>query len=506
MMADMGSVEGSTMKVGLCTYDHVVIPAMDTLDSNTVALLKEYMANGGKVYLFGKVPTRVDGRKADLSWLQSTCGFEDLQATADLVIAKNGVNVPQLRQMVRKTENGRLFFITNLTGECLENVEITLRGGKGLYALDMNTLDYTLLPAVVNENSCTVTLTFEDSEACVLVEAPESAAPAEARPVPAAIPLNGGFELTAPVENMMTLDYAEISYDGEHFEKPRPIILIKDMLLQNRYKGKLWLKYSFNVEEKPASLHVAAEPMAYCSVAVNGKPVALDGDWWFDRSFLTVDVAPYVHTGRNEVVMELDYFQRDYVYYVLYGGVSESLRNCLSFDMEIESIYLYGEFGVKTDNTKMTTEGVACYYTGEFAIVPQKKSIDLTNVVTDGFPFFGGAIEAKTVYNYTPGAPTELVITGRCSVCDVTVNGTFAGRLLFKQHMDLSAYLQEGENTIALKLYNANRNLLGPHHYIQAEPLSVGPTTFSLESQWKDEQCPNYADRYAFVRFGIDCE
>ena len=64
---------------------------------------------------------------------------------------------------------------------------------------------------------------------------------------------------------------------------------------------------------------------------------------------------------------------------------------------------------------------------------------------------------------------------------------------------------QEGENMIALKLYNSNRNLLGPHHFIDPEPLGVSPGTLSLESQWEDEQCAAFAERYAFVRFGIDC-
>ena len=509
LMAQLAAVEGDRLRVGKCVYDYVVVPAMDSLDSATAALLREYLANGGKVFLFGKKPCRVDGRRADLSWLAGNCEFADLQATADAVLTRNGENVPQLRQMARRTADGRIFFVTNLTGDRLEDVRFTVRGCPGLCTLDMNTLAYHMLPTRIDENGdCTATLTFEDSESFILIEAEGSVKPctATARFLHReAIPLRD-FRLTERPENMMTLDRASVSCDGVHYECERPIIQIKDELLRARYRGPLYLKYAFEIAEQPESLSFATEPLPYKSVTVNGQAVALDGPWWLDRSFRSADIAALTRPGANEIVLEIDYFQRDYVYYVLYGGVSESLRNCLNFDTEIESIYLFGHFCVRTEADRWeAAEHDAWCYDGSFALVSQKDEIDLTNVVRDGYPFFGGAIEAEARYDYRPGGAAELVVEGRYAVCDVMVNGRFAGRLMFKRHMDLRRFLREGENVIALKLYNANRNLLGPHHYAVPEPLSVGPTTFSLESQWRDGQCPNYRSRYAFVRFGIDC-
>ncbi|MBR2950108.1 MAG: hypothetical protein IKC46_09605 [Lachnospiraceae bacterium] len=516
MMADMASVEGSQMKVGLCTYDYVVVPVMETLDASTAALLKAYLENGGKVYLYGEVPSRIDGRKADLSWLTANCTFEEIRATAEAVIRKDDANVKQLRCMTRNTENGRIFFVTNLTGDLIKDVDITVHNCNGLYLLNLDTLEYQALCGCKSDNGdYTVTLTFEDSQSYVLVENAESSCCAEENICCAKkadccaenrIPLNNGFTLTALPENMMTLDYAQISYDGVNYEKSRPIIQIKDLLLRAKYQGDLWLKFTFNIEEMPASLKVAAEPLTYRSVTVNGNAVSLDGDWWLDRSFVTADIAPFMQEGSNEIVMQINYFQQDYVYYVLYGGVSESLRNCLNFDTEIESIYLVGNFCVKTDKEKMQPDVNNSFcYDGTFALTAQKDEIDFSNIVMDGYPFFGGAIEAQTSYTYTQDAATELYVDGRYAVCDVTVNGEYAGRMMFKRHMDLSAFLKEGENTIALKIFNANRNLLGPHHFANPEPLAVGPTTFSLENMWEGEECEMFRERYAFVRFGIDC-
>ncbi len=507
MMAEMTEVIGDQIRVGQCTYDCIVVPAMDSLDANTVRLLRQYTDNGGKLYLFGKAPIRIDGRIADLSWLHSTCTEADLMASADITIRKDGNPVPQLRQMTRLTDAGRSVYITNLTGELIENVDISLRNCSSLCALDLNTLEIHSLPCHTDNGSCTVTLTFEDSAAYLLLE---GACDCPALPDPhahaTAIPLKNRFTLVGQPENMMTLDFAELSYDGVTYEKARPIILIRDLLLRKKYRGDIFLKYRFTIDELPQSLSVVAEPLKYRSITVNGSPIDLNGPWRIDRSFLSADIASHMKTGANEIIMQIEYFQRDYVYYVLYGGVSESLRNCLCFDTEIESIYLTGSFCVKTDPTHMTAaEHNALCYDGSFAIVPQKKEIDLTNLVTDGYPFFGGAIEAETTYDYAAGGATELFIGGRYSTCEIRVNGVYAGTLMFRRHIDLKAWLKEGVNIISLRLTNTLRNLLGPHHLSNPEPFGVGPSSFTLESQWQGEYHPNFRERYSFIRFGVDC-
>ncbi len=96
-----------------------------------------------------------------------------------------------------------------------------------------------------------------------------------------------------------------------------------------------------------------------------------------------------------------------------------------------------------------------------------------------------------------------LHLPGRWAVCAVSVNGTPVGEMMFSQYLDLSPYLTEGENDIALDLCNSNRNLMGPHHRHDPEPYAVGPGTFSFEKEWNGRICPAYTSRYAFVRFGI---
>ena len=78
------------------------------------------------------------------------------------------------------------------------------------------------------------------------------------------------------------------------------------------------------------------------------------------------------------------------------------------------------------------------------------------------------------------------------------------GEMMFSHTIDLAEYLNEGENEIRLEFTNSMRNLMGPHHRHDPEPYGVGPGTFSFEKEWKGRECRGYADRYSFVRFGVE--
>ena len=75
---------------------------------------------------------------------------------------------------------------------------------------------------------------------------------------------------------------------------------------------------------------------------------------------------------------------------------------------------------------------------------------------------------------------------------------------MFARSIDLAPWLREGDNELVLRLTNARRNQLGPHHREDPEPYGVGPNTFSFEKEWKNGACPAYQSRYAFVVFGIE--
>lgn len=509
MMKTHASVENGKLRIGNAVYDAVVVPFAYTLDSNTVELLKKLIADGGKIWCFGH-PDCIDGEKADMRWLHDTCTVDDIFAYRDAVFTpENGGHAPQLRKTSRITENGKVMFVTNITGETLRNVKVKLDSSFGTVAeLDMMTLETKPLAQSTNGE---LTLDFEDSQSYVIIPSDNTseeksvfAGDVKHIPIPAEMKSH-------PCVNMMNLDTAELSKDGVNYDEPLSVMGIKDNLLRERYDGDVWLRFSFEANEdyirRAKELRVGTEPMNVKNVWVNGTELeAVQGEWWFDKKFAVYDIVGNAKVGRNEIVIKLHHYQRDYVYYVLYSGVSESLRNCLVFDCEIENIYLIGDFCVKCDGEFAAGERNSVIYNGAFSLEPQRDTVKINNIVEDGYPFFGGAFKASFNYDYHDGMPIMLKLNGRFALCEVSVNGNEVGTAMFSKYVDLSERLHEGENEISLVLYNSNRNLMGPHHRHDPEPYGVGPNTFSYEKEWNGRQCGDYLDRYAFVRYGLDTD
>ena len=521
MMSRYARTDGNTIKVGKCSYSTVILPALDTLDANTVRLLSEFASNGGKIYTFmHHLPKYKDGKPADESeyaFLQecedlSDDGVFDILCDTALFSLRNsdGSNIPQIASMVRDTGYGKLIYLTNLSNTEFKNLSLKLTGIHKLAVMDIASLEMKALRGRITADGCEILLDFEGSEAFILTDYD---APAfldyELTENAETIKLKNNFIFADLPENLMTLDKAAVSIEGENYTEERPIERIRDNLLHDRYKGELWLNYSFDTSFIPQTLSAVIEKPGVKAVYINGEKAEIGEAWWFDRYFADIDISEHVKTGKNTLTLCIDYFQRDYVYHVLYGNVMESLRNSLVFDTEIEAIYLKGSFAVTLDSSVLTSEpNNAMRYpvSKQFVLSPQKKEIDIRNVVKDGYPFFGGKLKVSTMISYKAGDPTLLRLDGRYCVCSAEVNGKPAGDMLFTKYLELSSFLREGENTLTLTLYNSHRNLLGPHHCKNAEPLAVGPGTFSFEGQWKGDNCPSFEYGYSFVRFGIDTD
>jgi len=452
----------------------------------------------------------MDGAAADLSWLKTNVSFDEILKTRDAVITDPaGGNVSALRKMTRLLEDGsRLVYITNITGDVQENLQICFPGAETI--AEIRIADVTV-HSVYGEKTadgiCAYTH-FEDSESHLYLVNGTAEALLPGKPVrPAsfiAVPERVAF--AEKPENMMLLDMVSIAKGDGAFEEPLSLYGVKDNLLKEQYEGEIHLKYTFTAADtyKTDKLNLVLEPMGQHTVCVNGTKVEeIPGAYWFDRSFKVYPISELVKPGTNEVIVSLHYYQRPYVYYVLYSGVSESLRNCLVFDTEIECAYLTGDFALATDAPFVPADENCYAYNGSFTLCEQKMDVRTDNVVEDGYAFYGGKMHLAIPYTWKPGAPTVLHLDGRFATCKVSVNGIYAGEMLFSRTIDLTEYLKEGENEICLVLCNAMRNLMGPHHRTDPEPYFVCPTTFSYEHEWNGRECQDYTDRYAFTRYGL---
>ncbi len=481
ILAKYGKVEDGALIVGECRYEYLILPKLYTMDVSTEKLLREFVNGGGRVLMTDEKPTYLEGEPFTYDYLKTNVTYEEILAAQPFVCEATGGDI---RSAIRKDEDGRTFIFIANVGKEAGVAKFTLKTGSSFLSYDIFKDEYTPV---------STTLRLDGAQSYLLYISDETPK-AEKKLSP--LTLGEKFTVVGTPKNFITLDFACYSTDGESYSEPLHHMGVFNEMLERRYQGKLYLKYPFNVDMVPANCELLAEDTNTTAVYVNGVKVESCGSSKVEKALYRYDIAKLLKTGKNEVVIEIDYFQSEQVYYALFGeNVTESLKNCLAYDTDVEAVYLQGDFGVYGNFTQGIQADVLL---GEnFRIGAQKKEI--ASLIEEGYPFFAGDIVLKQTLT-VDDVNKELVIDKRFHLIDVKVNGKAAGRMMFSNRLDLSGFLQVGENEIEITLTVGNRNLMGPFHTKEQEPTSVGPYTFERLGTWTKGKSSILRESYAFVK------
>ena len=389
-----------------------------------------------------------------------------------------------VRSIMRKDEDGKtLIYVVNLGEET--DVEIIAKGASAFSSYDVLKDEYTTVGQKLH---------FNKGQSYVLYLC--EGTPVEQKTLKD-IRLGKNFTVVGAPENYITLDFIRFSTDGVNYSKPWHHMGIFNEMLKRRYEGKLYLKYDFTVDEVPSHCVMLAEDTNTLEVSINGVKVERCGSSDVEKALYKYDVAKYLHTGVNEVLIVMNYYQSEQVYYALFGeNVTESLKNCLAYDSDIEAIYLKGDFGVYGDFEKGKAYNVLI---GQNFRIGKQKS-EISSLIEEGYPFLSGDITLKQTVN-VEDTNAQLVFDERFQMLEVKVNGKYVDKLMFGYKVDLSNYLVKGENEIEVVLTVGNRNLLGAFHTREQENFSVGPHSFERMGTWsEDGKSPYLVESYAFVK------
>ncbi|MBQ8343485.1 MAG: hypothetical protein IJY21_05190 [Clostridia bacterium] len=479
LLAKYGRVEGKKLILGNCSYEYIVFPKLYTMDKTSEVLLRKFVENGGKVLLLDEKPTYLEWNEYTYDYLETNTSFDEI-ISAQLY---TGTQNPTVRSTLRRDNEGRYFLYAVNVGDETE-IEFTLKGATSFSSYDILKDEYKTLPTKLH---------FDKGQSYLLYFSNETP---EEETAHKPLRLGKQFTVSGDVENFFTIDYIRYSTDGVTYSEPTHHMGVFNEMLQRRYKGKLYLKYEFIVDTPPTKCALLAEDTNTLCVSVNGERVEKIGSAALEKALLEYDIARLVKTGKNEVVIEIDYYQSEQVYYVLFGeNVTESLKNCLAYDTDIEAIFLRGDFGVYGDFKKGKMDAI--YIGDNFRLGVQKTEI--CDLVEEGYPFFAGDITLKQTV-CVDDTNCDLVIDWNYHLIEVKINGAYAGKMMFGNKLDISKYLEKGENEIELMLTIGNRNLMGPFHALEEEPLYVGPHTWERMKSWKNGKSDLVADGYALVK------
>lgn len=468
ILARHGKVADGGFQVGQCRYNSVILPYCRSLSASTKALLQQFVADGGHVYAYDGLPTYTDGVADDYSFITEKLAdhYDDLFAAEALPLRIQG----RLPFAYREGENFKLLFLVN---EGQEAASFTLPEG-AFAVLDLSALrvskaasSYTLAPG-------RTMLLLKDYHAD---QAARSYAEGE-------IDITGEFVFEGGDDNALPLDTVSISFDGQNFDEPHPVYEVFERLVRQDYQGDLWVKYRFTVKEPCSRMKLRAECNDQQYFELNGQRLDLVKSN-FDIFYQEGDIADLLQVGTNELVYKVHWWQDPGVRYALFDPeATESLRNCLAYDTEIEPVQLLGNF-------KVDAEG---------AIIADDRLVDLRDIPGSGYKFFCGS---KTFGARIVAEKTHALLTleGNYMVCGLQVNGLPQPPSVLDDRLPLT--LEKGqENYIELTVTSSLRNLFGPHH-LGCEPGGVDPSCFTMRGTWQDGKSPRYHADYNTVPFGL---
>ena len=273
----------------------------------------------------------------------------------------------------------------------------------------------------------------------------------------------GGTEKTLVCEsvsldepNVLLLDYAEYSFDGEEFFPKKNILKIdheyrnrlgipvrsnydRSQPWRSRQLGEtcrdkyLYLRFRIQSEIEYAGAFLALEGLERTSVCFNGENVDMtDRGFYVDKSIRKIAL-PKILKGENILEMKIKI-------------INSNVKGA-------EYCYLLGDFGVVVEGS-------------EARIVAKSQNADFVSTKELKMPFYGGNITYECRETFEEDCNLTVKIPEyRGALVRVYLEGEDKGYICFAPYTLDLGLVKKGEHTIFFKLFGNRYNTFGALHY-----------------------------------------
>jgi len=555
MIAMHGAIADGKFVIGRQRYGVVVVPQLKNLSPEVYDLLRQFIHAGGKVLAVknqveANEPVYVAGERCSgMAELSKQFVWFDSEKDLAAVLGRYAVSCPVVKAGTAAAAIGELgsqlseinytsrrfsdldgapaevyYFVSNdlengyaadiyLTGDYVERFD---PADGQFYPVHFKAVDGKLcVPHYFVPAGDLVLVARKGRSGMVVAEVePGRRNPAELSSGKPVVDLNGEYRLTAMTDNLLTLDHCSYWFDGKFEEDNGYILNIQDRMLRLKRPVNLEMEFKFDIaaDYNGRELFLVMEIPESFAVEVNGVPVPfVDAGFQFDPAFRRLDIRKHVKVGENKIRLKTLFKQPDHVYECIEcAKVFESEKNKLSYTMEIEAVYLAGDFGVKAAHDCVALPREAVRVKPGFGLCRRPESVCLDSIHASGMLFFGGKVNLTREFTVAAGEEKGRYLVfdrQKAIVSRFLINGKEVSSRIWKPFgIVLDGYLQPGVNRIEVELTNSLRNMLGPHHLEEGESYGVCPSSFYKEAgvffggwgsgRWNDDYC--------MVEFGLD--
>lgn len=491
LLATHGSLN-LRLHLGWQSYRTIVIGGMQTLRQSTLDILQHFSEAGGTIVFVGECPSYVDALPSQApAQLANQC----VQTAWTREAVASAVANRSLQSLQIHTNNG-----TRSTHDIMSRIRVdnqdlwvVLINQRKDRALDDLTISIKSDGIFLTEYDCRtgrrVARSFTRTGKRIiwrssLAEAGErvfriSPEPIECEPPKESLKLTklqsieGSFEYQLNELNALVLDRPEYQIATDEWQAAEDILAIdstiRDLMGIPHRSGtmvqpwfrqdephapnkELRLRYRFEIEALPDSLELALEQPEHFEISVNGATLSdsSSGKYWIDPAIRCVQVpADLLTKGSNKIELKVSF----------------------TGDIDLEAIYLLGDFGVRYKQ-----EGIPVVGHLPERIYPK-------DICNQGLPHYTGAISYTIpLGNIAKERKLEL---GKFGGAVISVNaGDHSETLCFPPFKTL---IPAKADNAKITVWLTRRNLFGPLHLIPSEQSHIGPDSFrSTDGEYRE--------------------
>ncbi|MCL5745476.1 MAG: hypothetical protein M1541_16390 [Acidobacteria bacterium] len=489
------AVGAPLLRFGAATYRVVVVPKMTTIRSSTLKALDEFRRAGGTVVFAGDPPQFVDavkspaaaelaGRARRVPWsgdaLVAACNGA-VRIPVEIVDRATGKPAAEIFCQLRQDGNRRILAAISMNRDkWFKNVLIRVKAPGYLTEWDCRSGRQYTLPAAAKSGWTEWTAEFPPIGEHVYVLNAQPEKGLSARPVLREVsrrPIAGPFDYKLSEPNVCVLDLARYRIDNGDW-KPETEVLKLDQAVRAAFKlparggimvqpwfsrkfetkpevkGQLAMAFEFFVDDLPRAVELGIERPGEFQITLNGRPVSSSADkgWWVDPAIRRIALpAAALAKGRNTL----------------------ELRAGFRKDLDIEAVYLLGQFGVRVNGTQKT-----------LIRLPEKMAP--ADLVAQGLPFYSGTITYHVPLSARPGAGRRFFIEtpkfeGAC--VKVSAGKSAPAMIAFQPYRAEIPSAASASATVDLEVVMTRRNSFGPLHQLPVRARAYGPSAWVSEGK-----------------------
>lgn len=476
IIKDHGKVARGKFIVGGKAYSTVIIPEqVEVLLPRTAELLEEFSRQGGRIIALSK-PELADAYEDEgLKELWAKGGDNILDKVPDDLFDNASIKLDDVAGGIlfhhrREYDDGQLLFLVNSSKDESCSGKLTVKGS-GLKMLDAMSGEQSLYASVDNGDgtvSCSFDLPAAGSLLLFAPEKPSALAGLEEKVIRKAsgkvLSPTSGLNVERIGKNWLTLDFCTVTVDGE--TGPETFVadacqqLFRRFGMENPWEeavqfrtevidrdtistGDITVEYCFDIAEDFdwSSMKLVCEKPWLWEVSVNGNALTqIEGEHPLDARNGTFAIGGYVHKGRNVAQLHIPHMS-------LFAEVAHAFVN------------------------------------GDFSVVPTAKGWEIRaphslmqgSWPAQGLPFYSWGVSYSQKYNVSDPSAGHILKLGswKGTECEVFVNGVKTGIIAYKPYeLDVTPFLNSGENEIKVVCIGSLANLYGPHYSPRAEMMS----------------------------------